>query len=739
MSYLLNLIFIILIGVFFNFLILQICAVKFYWLLLSICVVGFAKAQDSLQSKALEEVVITATKTEKPLDELPMPVSLISRTQIRTIGSLRLNDVLLEQTGLAVVPQINGTGNGLQLQGLNPDYTLILIDGEPVIGRFGGSIELTRLTVGNIKQIEIVKGPSSSLYGSEALAGVVNIITEKPSRGSKGNIFCRYGTNNTLDTYGEYGLTKGKWGGYIFADRYSTDGYSLSSDQSGKTVSPFQNYTTNLNLTYKLSKRTDISLGGRFFREKQKYSYEVKSPDGQVVSTDGDGLVYDWNLKPTISHRFNDKLKATAKYYRTDYSTATTLKNLGSNTVSYSDDFAQSFQRAEVTGEYFFNKKNFLTMGLGTIFESVKTSRYADLIKRRQETGYIFLQHEWNPLTKWNVIAGVRYDNNSVYGHQLSPKLSMRYEINNNFAFKGSVGVGFKAPDFRQLYLNFNNSAGGGYSVLGAEVVRAQLELMAEQGLIKNYLLNLSNIGKLQAERSIALNFGTRFKPLPLLTADINLFYNSIDNLIENQAVAVTNANQTIYSYRNIKRAFTEGIESNFTYTISKKINFSIGYQLLFAKDKDVISRIKSGEVYWRDPNTLISNKLEPNEYFGLYNRSRHMGNAKIFFSDKKLGLDASARVIYRGKYGIGDMQGNLQGQTVPSSDTNGNGILDIHDDFVHDYVVVNLSVAKNFINHFRLQISVDNIFNYVNAINIPNIPGRLFNLNVGYFFNNNQ
>jgi outer membrane receptor for ferrienterochelin and colicins len=121
------------------------------------------------QPKELEALVVTATRNERTMGLLPMPVSLIPQSQIKTMGSLRLNDVLTEQTGLLVVPQINAQGNGIQLQGFNPDYTLILIDGEPIIGRYTGSLELSRIAVGNIKQIEIVKGPSSSLYGSDAL------------------------------------------------------------------------------------------------------------------------------------------------------------------------------------------------------------------------------------------------------------------------------------------------------------------------------------------------------------------------------------------------------------------------------------------------------------------------------------------------------------------------------------------------------------------------------------------
>ena len=80
-------------------------------------------------------------------------MTLISAKEIQKIASSRLQDILAEQSGLIIVPQINGLGNGVQLQGLNPDYTLILIDGEPIIGRYAGTLELNRITVADIKKI----------------------------------------------------------------------------------------------------------------------------------------------------------------------------------------------------------------------------------------------------------------------------------------------------------------------------------------------------------------------------------------------------------------------------------------------------------------------------------------------------------------------------------------------------------------------------------------------------------
>ncbi|HBK89595.1 MAG: TonB-dependent receptor [Cyclobacteriaceae bacterium] len=696
------------------------------------------RAQDSLVSKQLDEVVVTATRNERTMGALPMPVTLVPKLQIRSMGSLRLNDVLTEQTGLVVVPQVNGQGNGIQLQGFNPDYTLILIDGEPIIGRYTGSLELSRITVGNIKQIEIVKGPSSSLYGSDALAGVINIITDRPTT-TRGTYYTRYGTNNTMDMSGDFGTTIGKLGVYVFGNRYSTAGYDLSPENFGKTVSPFRNYTGNLKLTYKIGPKTDFSVSGRYFDEKQDFNFAVTTPNSQEILTSGHGTTSDWNINPVLVHRFSNRLKMTGRFYTTHYQTATRLNNEVTDTLYYKDDFQQSFMRPEVNAEYYFSDNSILTLGAGETMESVQTSRYGDEVQRKQQTRYAFFQEEWKPSPRLSVIAGGRFDYNTIYGSQFSPKLSTRYELNNRIALKGSFGIGFKAPDFRQLYFNFNNSAGGGYSVLGTEVVGERLALLESQGQIKAYLFDPSLIGKLQAERSAAFNFGARILLPASVVADVNLFYNSIDNLIESQAVAITSANQTIYSYRNIRRAFTEGVETNFTMPLTSRLNLSLGYQLLYAKDKDVVSAVNKGEVFWRDPVTLDTRRLRTSEYFGLYNRSRHVGNVKLFYVDKEKGLDASLRVIYRGRYGIGDIVGSIQGETIPVSDRNGNSILDVYDNFVSGYALVNISMAKTLPAGIRIQAGIDNLFNYTDRIYIPNIPGRLMYVSVGYSFSKSK
>ena len=147
---------------------------------------------DSAYFKLLNEVVVTATRAERKLGNVAVPVTIISQKQIQQAGTLRLRDILQETTGLFIT---SGFGAGVQMQGLSADYTMILIDGEPLVGRTAGVLDINRIAVGNIKKIEIVKGPSSSLYGSEAMAGVINIITDH-SRKKQLSAGLRYGFGN---------------------------------------------------------------------------------------------------------------------------------------------------------------------------------------------------------------------------------------------------------------------------------------------------------------------------------------------------------------------------------------------------------------------------------------------------------------------------------------------------------------------------------------------------------------
>ncbi len=183
--------------------------------------------------------------------------------------------------------------------------------------------------------------------------------------------------------------------------------------------------------------------------------------------------------------------------------------------------------------------------------------------------------------------------------------------------------------------------------------------------------------------------------------------------MIETSAIAMKTNGQSVYTYYNISQVFTQGIETNVSYKVHPLITLSAGYQYLIAKNKEVLNDIEDGKYFARDPETLVTSMVKENQYGGLFNRSKNMANAKLFYMHKKTGCNASIRAIYRGEYGFGDVNGNL--------------ILDARNEYVKGYWLANVSLGKTIKRKIDIQFGVDNVFNYTNPTYITTIPGRLF------------
>lgn len=663
----------------------------------------------TIKTENLEQVVITATRSEKLLSEIPIPMTIIDKEQIQQMGSLRLSDVLQEQTGLTLIQE---HGQGIQMQGFDPDYTLILIDGEPIIGRTAGTLELSRIAVGNIERIEIIKGASSSLYGSEALAGVINIITKNP-KGTEGSISARYGTNQTSDLGLSFQTKKEKLAITAFANRYGSNGYDFTPNSFGKTVEPFHNYTFQSKVAYNFTDKINLSVSGRYFEENQIGRFDIGTEEvSDKIS--GDGKVTDYNILTNLDWRLTQKWRTYFRLYYSKYKTDSKLLYENNNSVYDETFFDQTFLRPEFQSVYSFNEKHFLTAGIGSVNESVSSTRYTD--KKHLQTNYIFAQHEFFINKKSNITLGARFDSHSIYGNQLSPKIASYHQISPKIRLTASAGMGFKTPDFRQLYLNFTNNVVG-YSVFGTEEVKQGVADLQQAGQIAEIVLNPNDIQEIKAETSISYNVGIKYNPTEKLVLKANFFRNDVDNLIETQVVARKTNGQNLFSYTNLNSIFTQGIETELNYSILNSANstltFSAGYQYLEAKDKTVLGEIEDGNYFARNPETLETKRLKKSDYGGLMGRSNHMANAKLFYQNSKNGFSANIRAIYRSKYGFGDRNGNL--------------ILDAQNEYVDGYTTVNISTGKQFFNQkLNLQMGADNLLNYKNENFIPTLAGRL-------------
>ena len=658
-----------------------------------------------------DSVVVTANRSERKLSNVTVPVNIVNAKQIQQAGSLRLTDILKEQPGLTIT---SGFGAGVQLQGLNPDYTIILINGEPLVGRTAGVLDLNRVALGNIKKIEIVKGPSSSLYGSEAMAGVINIITDAtnaiPLQAS-----IRYGTYETIDAGINNAIATKSVFYQGFYNYYSTNGYSIRPNSSSRVTTPIQRYTVNQHVKFNLTDNTNLVIGVRATDEKIKNDISV-SNGGTTITSNGQEHNTDQNYNASLNHRFSNTLKTSFRGYFTEYNSKQDLVTVSGS--PYYDLLNHSFQRFENQTDWNINKHMNLLFGAGTVLEGVKSTRYdSEKVRKTNSIQYGFSQMEWSPMTKLILIAGIRFDKNEAYASAFSPKISTLYKINAKQKIKFSIGQGFKAPDFRQIYLDFTNAAAGGYSVFGTAQAQQVIGQLSSLGQIGALYDNYYQLKALKPEYSTGMHFSWDYEPTDKSFLSVQLFRNDISNLIQVQQVGAYITGAQIFSYLNIGRAFTQGIELEMKQKIANHLMLSGGYQYLETGDKDQIAQIKAGKVYTRDANGY-SRLLTLSDYVGLPNNSKHKAQLKVNYYNTN-GVFANFRILYRGKWAV--------------NNTNGNEVFDNGDEFAKGYISLHTSVGKDYSNGVSFQLGCDNITNYIDPSNLPNLPGRTFFVNIKY------
>lgn len=675
------------------------------------------KMNDSINN--LDEVVITATKTVRSLNSISVPTTVISGVEIEKTGITNLQNLLTEVTGLDIV---NDHGSGVQIQGLNSDYILILIDGEPLVGRVSGTLDLDRIKIGDVEQIEVIKGPSSSLYGSEALAGVVNIIT-KNNKKSGVSIFGKYGTNNEWNASVDGALVLDKFTAKAFFNNYKTDGYSL---EDVRVVGPHNNQTYRTKLKYEFSEGNSIVLNTRYFEENAEDNYLFEEEKYYSKSK-----VSDFTINPKFNFKIGNSLTNLLKFNYTKYKTEEIEELVETNENTYDSFYDEGLKQVELQSNYEINEKHHIIFGAGYISESVSTSRLSDTETHTASNKYGLINYEWDISKKANIVLGARVDKHDLFTLQFNPKLSGYYKVSPKLSFNASIGTGFKKPTFQQLYLNFSNPSVG-YTVFGTTYVVEGMEQLINSGEIRvddytnepilydDYYKIADNAGKINPETSRGINVGFKAKPFDRVSVTGNLFRNDVDNLIESSAIALKENGSFVYSYVNLYEIYTQGITLDAKYHLNNTIQFSFGYQYLDAKDKQVKKEFENGERYAKDENG-VSYKLSSSDYGGLFNRSKHSANFKLTVNDIVYGIANNTRLMYKGKYGYADL--------------NGSGALDDASEYIDGYFLLNTNFTKSFLDKkLILNVGAENLLNQTNS-SITSLQGRIIYTSINFKF----
>lgn len=670
----------------------------------------------------LGRVVVTATRTARELEDVSVPVTVVTAETMREQGAVRLSDVLEAVPGLFL---FDDHGSGLQVQGFSPDYTLILLDGEPIIGRTAGTLDLGRLTVAGLTRVEIVRGPSSSLYGSEALAGVVNLITELPREGTTGEVRVRGGSFGTSDVTASAGLGRERWAVRAFVNRYASAGYDLTPDSFGPTAPSFSDWTADVRSRLDLGRGAVLRIGGRAAVQDQSGAFALPTSTGQTEYDDA-GERVDWSVHPELEVPLSQRLRLTATLYGARYAAGVRQREADSGALYYSDDFDQRYSKAETQLDAFWSARHATTVGAGAIDERLGGDRYAGEAPNAQQV-FAFGQHTWMPSRVLEIGASARFDAHTAYAARLTPKVSVLVRPAPRVRLRASIGSGFKAPDFRQIYLAFTNAAAG-YSVFGSTRLAEGLAQLQAEGQITGTFLDPATLGAIEAENSVAYNVGASASPWPWLALDAGLFLNHVRDLIETVPIAQKTNGQFVYGYFNVDRIYTRGLDAQATVRPLAGAELAVGYQYLQARDRAVVDALGAGTLFGRDPDGR-EYRLALGDYGGLFGRSPHAVTLRA--GVQRGGWGASARARWRSRYGYRDIDGN--------------GVANRPDEFVPAYAVVDLTATRAWdlrsdsralgASRVTLQAGVDNVFGITRPSLVPSLPGRSVFASVGFSF----
>lgn len=558
---------------------------------------------NSLQDFAMEldPVVVTATKTPHRLSDSPVITELITRKEIEATGAENVGEVLEHKTG--VIIHRDGHGDGVQLQGLDSEYVLILIDGEPQVGRIAGKLDLSRLSIENVDRIEIVKGATSSLFGNAALAGVINIITRKATAPFSFQISQNIEQNNNYDSRGTIELHQGNLNGLLTLSANSRKPIDFDTSDLTTTIDGYANMTGSLRTEYAVTPDTNMLLSGHYFIQDQ----EGISENGPIVfDRVGDienisatiGIIREFDLVSleNVSTSF-----FTGKIYLTRYDDVSTVVNRNTEVTTSLNINIQDLIKGEIQFDTTLWQKHQFTFGSEIILENLQSQRI-DGGERGILTNSLFLQNVYRPFSPVAVVIGGRLDNHSEFGSHFSPKLSSLYKITDNFRIRASYGQGFRSPDFKNLYLNFTNVTSG-YQVLGNEY--------------------------LQPESSNNWNFGIDYNFSNTLMGRIHIYRNDLSNLIEAERIGQSVLGGSKFEYQNISQAYTEGVDVEILLGSFGGVTSTVGYAYLRGADKET--------------------------GLPLLNRSTHSTTLKLAYFHLKSGFRVDLRGQYASKWGFYD------------------------------------------------------------------------------------
>lgn len=500
----------------------------------------------------LKEIVVTATKTEKDPKDVTQTVTVITADEIKKSGATNAAEVVRKAVGVSMQEYgPRGSVGQVTVRGAGSAQVLVLLDGRRLNSARSGGYNLTDLPVAldDIERIELVRGPSSALYGADAVGGVVNIITKQPVKNESR-------ITGAAGSHGYDALSvnnSGRSGGLFYslsAGRETSDGYRANSDLAQRNIGG--------KLGYELGKDSSLSLNVNYLGK------EIGVPGSLTWQTP---FARQWT-RDTVA----------GLEYKTRFSRELDMKVIGyynRETLRYIDAdpfFPASSKHKGVTdgADVQFNRLagswNTVTMGVEARGDSV-VSTDAGTHATRLMAGYF--QDELSLGDSLIVVLGGRYDSHSVYGDQVNPRASARYLISGSgTVLRASAGRSFRAPTLNNLYWS------DAWGNIGNPDLRPETAKEYEAGLEQP-------LGKRASMKVTGFN-------------------RKVKDLIDWQEYAPFQ-----YTPVNIGRATVKGIEAETRIRLAEPLDWAINYTYI-----NPVNETTGNKIYYTIPQTQVKSSL---------------------------------------------------------------------------------------------------------------------------------
>lgn len=562
--------------------------------LLTACVVSavghmaFAAEADNYDEYSGADYVVTATKTQLEKKEVPQSVEVITQEDIKNTAAYNVRDALRFATNIDV-QEVGMTGNVVMVRGMESKHTLILVDGRRMAAENTGSTmnayELSRINLADVERIEVIRGNGSALYGSDAMGGVINIITKKANQ-EHASIGAHTGTKemgtNFYYSSGRQGKVSVKASGGIEDVRKEVSGYynkTKGYDTSSSNMYGPRRFL-NLGFDYAFDANRGLALDLNFMREQ----FTSNSSEGT------DKGVYNYD-----NNRSDYALTYYGKDNKNDYNLRMYYNTLKKSNVTNENNAITDFDHTSYDTLVFegknsmkLNDKNTMTYGAewtttnmrGTRFGGGGDNKYSETFagitkagsEKDVDTYAAYLQDEWKITDKWLLIPAVRFDHHNAFGSHTSPKIGTTYSFSDNSRFKVNYGKSFRAPTVYELYSTMDKRMG---------------------------MMNVQVLGNPDLKPEKATNFDIGFEAEQgKWSGKLGYYHNEIDNLIDSDMFYrgyVPGVGMVVKSkYYNVGEVEISGAEAEVGYNFNDNWNVKATYNYTDAKDKTTNARLNN-------------------------------------------------------------------------------------------------------------------------------------------------